>query len=105
MVARGMVIRLGLFGVVAALAVFAFMSAGHTQRADAAGPQASCTFAIPLHDLLPAGGSDSVTCTVNVHGTTHTLVVDFTLTPTAVPPLSIDGCTLDGIAIHRGPCP
>ena len=102
---RGIAVRIGVLVVLAALAVFAFMSEGHSQSAHAAGPQASCTFAIPLHDLLPAGGSDSVTCTVNVHGTTHTLVVEFTLTPTAVPPLSIDGCTLDGNPISVGPCP
>ena len=105
MLARGTVLRLGLLAAIAALAVFAFVSGGATQKAHAVGPQASCTFATPLHDLLPAGGSDSVTCTFNVHGTTHTVVVDFTLTPTAVPPLSIDGCTLDGSPIHVGPCP
>ena len=104
MFARGIVVRLGLFVAVAALAVFAFMSVSNTQRADAAGP--SCTFATPLLQLIQQGGGpDTVTCTFTVHGTDHTLVVDFTLTLTARPPLTIDGCTLDGDPIHRGPCP
>ncbi len=105
MFARGFVLRVGLLAGVAALALLAFFSVSHTQRTDAAGVGPVCTFATPIHDLLPGGGSDSVTCTFNVHGTIHTLVVDFTLTPTAVPPLVISSCTLDGSAIHVGPCP
>ncbi len=104
MLARGMIVRVGLLAAISALALLAFFSVSHTQKADAAvGPV--CVFATPIQDLLPAGGSDSVTCTFNIHGTIHTLVVDFTLTPRAVPPLTISSCTLDSTAIHIGPCP
>lgn len=105
MLARGILLRGGLVAAVVALALLAFFSLSHTPKTDAAGVGPVCTFATPIQNLLPGGGSDSVTCTFNIHGTIHTLVVNFTLTPTAVPPLVISSCTLDGSAIHVGPCP
>lgn len=105
MYASRIAIRLSLVGAVAALAIVAFLALGQVhQKANAVGP--SCTFTTPIPQLIQQGGGpDTVTCTLTVHGTTHTLVVDFTLTLQAQPPLTIDGCTLDGNAIHRGPCP
>jgi hypothetical protein len=106
MLTRGIVLRLGLLAVVAALAVFAFASGGPTQKTEAAGLHPSCTFApTPLLQVIQNGGSDTVTCTFTIHGHDHTLVVDFTVDRTARPPLTIDGCTLDTHTIHWGPCP
>ena len=106
MLARGIALKIGLLAAIAGLALLAFFSVSHTHRANAGGLHPSCTFATPIPQLIQqGGGSDSVTCTFTIHGTAHTLVVDFTLTLGARPPLSIDGCTLDGSAIHVGPCP
>ena len=109
MLARGIVLRLGLLAVVAALAVFAFASGGPAQKTEAVGLHPSCTFTVPLPQLIQqGGGSDTLTCTFTFHGNEHTLVVDFTLTLGPPPPpvsLTIDGCTLDGNPFHRGPCP
>jgi len=105
MFARGVMLRLGLLAVVTALAVFAFMSGGPTQKTEAAGLNPQCTFATPIPQLVQqGGGSDTVTCTFTLRGNAHTLVVDFTLAlhPVAI---SIDGCTLDTNVIHWGPCP
>ena len=105
MLARGMVLRLGLLAAVVALAVFAFGSGGPTQKTEAAGLNPQCTFATPVWDVIHNGGSDTVTCTFTIRGHDHTLVVDFTVDRTARPPLTIDGCTLNGNPFHRGPCP
>jgi len=79
------------------------MSSGPTQKAEAVSLQGvHCTFASPP---LQTVGPNSVTCTFTLRGNDHTLVVDFTVDLSARPPLTIDGCTLDGNAIHRGPCP
>ena len=105
MLARGMIVRFGVLAAVAALALLVFFSAGPTQKTEAVGLHPSCTFATPLLQVIQTGGSDTVTCTFTIHGTDHTLVVDFTIDRTARPPLSIDHCTLDTNDIHIGPCP
>ncbi len=102
---RSVLIRIATLAAVAAIALLAFTAFGSTHRASAAGNQPSCTFATPLSTILSTGGSDTVTCTLDVAGTTHTLVVDFTVDLAAHPPITIDACTLDGNAIHTGPCP
>lgn len=109
MLARGIIVRLGLLAAISALALLAFFSVSHTQTAEAVHVGRVCTFAPTLPELRAAGGgSGTVTCTFNVHGHIHTLVVNFTLTFGPPPPpvtLTIDGCTLDGNPFHRGPCP
>lgn len=106
MLVRRKVFPLGLFAAVAVFAVLAFASGGATPRAHAEGVHPSCTFVTPLPQLIQQGGGpDSVTCTFTLHGTQHTLVVNFTVTLTAIPPVRIDGCTLDSNPIHVGPCP
>jgi hypothetical protein len=108
MFVRGFLVRVGFITVLAGLALFAFsyMSEGRAPSAHAAGNQPSCTFTTPIPQLIQqGGGSDTVTCTLTVHGTPHTLVVDFTLTLQARPPITIDGCILDGNPISIGPCP
>jgi hypothetical protein len=92
--------------VVAALALLAFAAVGPTHKADAAGLQPSCTFATPIATLVQqGGGADTVTCTFTIRGNAHTLVVDFTVTLGAHPPVKVDACTLDSRVIHIGPCP
>ena len=109
MIARVMAMRLVLVGAVAALAFFAFASTASTPTAEATATQLDCQFVPPLQDIIqdalegPASGT--VTCTFTIRGEEHTLIVGFTLDLTAFPPISIDGCTLDGEPIHVGPCP
>ena len=105
MFAKGMTVRLSLLVAIGAIGVFAFALGGSTPQVDAAPIEASCTFETPLADMFPDGGSNTVTCTFDLRGTPHTLVVDFTIEPAARPPISIDGCTLDSEPIHVGPCP
>ena len=102
---RTLLLRAGGLAAIAAIALLAFATFGPAHKADAAGNQPSCTFTTPLTTILTTGGSDSVTCTLDVAGTTHTLTIDFTVTLTAHPPIAIDACTLDGNALHVGPCP
>ena len=97
--------RFSLLVAIAALAVLAFFAVGNVQKTEAIPGSPVCTFATPPLQLYQqGGGSDTVTCTLTVRGNPHTVVVDFTLT---LGPLriTIDGCTLDGNVIHRGPCP
>lgn len=105
MFARGIRISLLLGAVVVALVAFAFASAGDTHTAEAVPAQVDCTFTPPLEQLIAEGGSGNVTCDVSIRGEDHTLSVDFTIDFAARPPISIDGCTLDGEDIHVGPCP
>lgn len=105
MFAKGITVRLSLLVAIGALVVFAFALGGSTPQTEAAPVQASCEFATPLADMFPDGGSNTVTCTFDLQGTPHTLVVDFTIDLMARPPISIDGCTLDSEPIHVGPCP
>ena len=100
MVYRLIAIRVGTLVAAVALAALAFGMTKTTHQAEAStGP--ACTFATPIQQLIAnGGGADTVTCTLAVHGTTHTLVVDFTVTLGAHPPVAVNGCTLDGNAIH-----
>jgi hypothetical protein len=96
---------LGGLTAVAALALLAFATTSPAHKADAASLPPSCTFATPIPALVQAGGgSDTVTCTFNVHGTTYTFVGNFTV---SVQPVSVTvtGCTLNGNDIHIGRCP
>ena len=102
---RSTLIRIAGLTAVAAIALTAFSAFGSSHKAAAAGSQPSCTFATPLSTILATGGSDSVTCTLDVAGTPHSLTVDFTVNLTAHPLIAINACTLDGNAIHVGPCP
>jgi hypothetical protein len=103
---RRILISLGGLTAVAALALLAFATTSPAHKADAAGLQPACTFATPIPALVQAGGgSDTVTCTFDVHGTTYTFVGDFTLTLGATPPVAVTGCTLNGQPIHIGRCP
>ena len=106
MFAKGITVRLSLLVAIGAIGLFAFALGGSTPQADAAPLEASCTFETPLADMITVGGgSNTVTCTFDLHGTPHTLVVDFTIDLFAMRPISIDGCTLDSEPIHVGPCP
>ena len=98
-------VKWSLMAAVAFVAVFAFAVGGSAPQADAAPLSVSCEFETPLADMFPDGGSNTVTCTFDLHGTPHTLVVDFTIDLAAFPPISIDGCTLDSEPIDVGPCP
>jgi len=103
--ARSILIRIAGLTAAVAIAVVAFAAFSPAHKTDAAGTQPSCTFATPLSTILTTGGADSVTCTLDVAGTTHTITIDFTITLNAHPPIAIDACTLDGNALHAGPCP
>ena len=101
---RSIALRAGILAATLAVAILAFTMTQPAHRADAAGP--ACSFATPIQTLIAnGGGTDTVTCTIDVHGTTHTLIVDFTVTLGAVPPVTVNGCSLDGNAIHVGRCP
>ena len=103
---RRILISLGGLAAVAALALLAFATTSPAHNADAAGLQPACTFATPIQALvLAGGGSDIVTCTFNVHGTTYTFVGNFTVDPAATPPVAVTHCTLNGDDIHIGRCP
>jgi hypothetical protein len=104
MTGRGAFVRVALLVAVAMLAAFAFLSTTSAPKAEAVAP--GCTFTPSLEELIQqGGGSGSVTCTFAIQGVEHVLVVDFTVDPLARPPITIDGCTLDGEALHVGPCP
>ena len=103
--ASRVVTRFSLLVAIAALAVLAFFALGNVQKTEAIPGSPVCTFATPIPQLIQqGGGSDTVTCTLTVRGNPHTVVVDFTLT-LGPPRITIDGCTLNGNVIHRGPCP
>lgn len=86
---------------VAMLALFALQPSS-TARADTDDiSKLSCTFATP-----PAPGvQDTITCTFDFAGSPHTFVAVFTFSLTTRPPLTVSSCTLDGKAVHIGPCP
>ena len=95
---------LGATVAMGAVALFAFAfgsGPGRSSDAEAAGiTRPVCTFSTPLRDAQ-VGASNTATCTFGIHEVSHTLVVEFVV---SAPP-SITSCTLDGVAIHVGPCP
>ena len=102
---RSIVVKATVMVAAVALCALAFTMGNPAHQADAAtGP--ACTFATPIPQLIQGGGgADTVTCTFDIHGTTHTFVGDFTVTLGATPPVAVTGCSLDGNVIHIGRCP
>lgn len=100
--ARSLAIVVAAVAVATALFALAFVSGvGTGEDAEASSiSRPVCEFATPIRDSAP-GSANSVTCTFSIHGVAHTLVVDFIV---SAPP-AITACTLDGNAIHVGPCP
>lgn len=92
------VFALVLVVVIAFLALAAFKTT-QTASAQSGISNLSCTFS-PSGPPPPPNTPDSVTCTFDFNGTSHTLSVDF-----SYPPFAVTSCTLDGTAIHVGPCP
>ena len=90
-------------GAIFALAALLFFAASRTTAVHAEGgiSNLSCSFSTPINPPPPVGTADTLTCTFDLRGTPHTLVVDFVV---SAPP-QITDCTLDGNAIHIGPCP
>ncbi len=93
--------RIFALALVVVIAVFALAAFKTTQTASAQSgiSNLSCTFS-PSGPPPPPNTPDSVTCTFDFNGQSHTLTVDFSF-----PPLDVTACTLDGTAIHVGPCP
>lgn len=90
------------FGAILALAALLFFAASRTTAAHAEGiSNLSCSLSTPLNPPPAPGTTDTLTCTFDLKGVAHTLVVDFVV---SAPPQVTD-CTLDGNAIHVGPCP
>jgi hypothetical protein len=100
-------IVLGIAGLVAvaALAAFAFFSMSGAPTAHAeeghgiSGLQCSAS-----PSPVTVNTAEELTCTFSFRGTPHTFVADFTISA-SVPHLNVSSCTLDGNAVHIGPCP
>lgn len=108
-------IALGVVGVTAALALFAFAGTAGTARAQqppAGTPtpantthgisNLSCTFS---PSPIQVNTAETATCKFDFFGTAHTFVVDFVISTTPPPGLHVSSCTLDGSAFSGGPCP
>ena len=102
---RASLVAAGGIAVAAAIAVFAFLSMGTVSTAHAEGGHGIQNLSCSVNPSPPTADTpETLTCTFDFQGTTHTFVADFMLSST-MPRLSVSSCTLDGNPVHIGPCP
>ena len=93
---------IALMGIAAAALLVAVAFFGLQTTADTAHASGIDNLECSVSPSPPQSGGavNTVTCTFDFEGSSHTFVATFTY-----PPLSVLSCTLDGNPISAGPCP